>query len=461
LKRKGFFKNQKTKLNNDDKAAVCNLANRLASFSLPFAKYFKSSTKSMHTIANQFLQGLILSSASNCVDMSLVVKDSHNQSLNHFLSDSVWKWQAVMDALSKRCFQHFASFKDPVALLIDESSIPKKGKHSVGVAHQYCGQTGKQDNCQVGVFGALCSGNLVSIIQSKIYLPKEWISNKARSKKAAIPENEQYKTKIELAEEIIFHVWKKLKLKFSFVSFDAFYGRDLALLQSLCKEGITFMADIAENQSIYLSSFNIEIPGKKPGRGRTPKHAKPCATKISVREYEKGLKKRDYKKITVRKGTKGNIRASFHKRTVWLFNAENKTRSCFTLLIRKDDDGTIRYSLTNSRKHLPTLAFMQGQRYFVERAFQDAKQQVGLNEYQVRGYSAWHRHITMSMMAMQFITEEKSRQKEVGKYFTSADIVKLLIFILPSKPINLLELTLRIKNKNKAYEPLVKLRKAG
>ena len=393
--------------------------------------------------------------------MSEVVEKCNNQSLNHFLSDSVWQWQPILDALSKRCFKLFLSLKDPVALLIDESSFPKKGKHSVGVSHQYCGQSGKQDNCQVGVFGALCSGNSVSIIQSKLYLPKEWINDKTRGKKAGIPQNEKYKSKIELAEEIILHVWKKLKLKFSFVSFDAFYGRDLSLLNSLSQAGIIFMADIPENYSIYLEPFDIKVPKKKEGRGRMPIHAKPCASKISVSQYEKGLKRKDFKKITIRKGTKESIKSFFHKRTVWLFNDESKTRSCYILLIRKDEDGTTRYSLTNSKKQLPKLAFMQGQRYFVERAFQDAKQQLGLNEYQVRSYSAWQRHITMSIMASQFLTEEKIRQKKVQTYFTSADIVKLLVAILPENKLSLEELILKIKKKNKPYEGLVKSIKPG
>lgn len=416
----------------------------------------------MHTVANQFLHGLVLSSSSNCVEMSDAVPNCNNQSLNHFLSDSVWKWQPVMDAISRRCFKLFLSLKDPIALLIDESGIPKKGKHSVGVAHQYCGQTGKQDNCQVGVFGALCSGNLVSIIQSKLYLPKEWLCDKKKCAKAGVPEDQgKYKSKIELAEEIIFHVWRNLKLKFSFVSFDAFYGRDFSLLQRLDKASITFVADIPETQSIYLKPFDIIVPEKKPGRGRPPIHAKPNATKVSVKEYAEGLMKKEYKKITVRKGTQANIRAYFHKRTVWIFNPNSKTKSRFVLLIRKDEDGALRYSLTNSKKHLPKLAFMQGQRYFVERAFQDAKQQMGLNQYQVRKYQSWYRHITMNMLAMQFITEEKTRQKSVEIYYTTADIVAFLTQLLPKRVITLEELKLRIKKKNKRLKRLVKSKKPG
>lgn len=414
----------------------------------------------MHSVANQFLHGLVLSSSSNCVEMSDSVPDCNHQSLNHFLTDSVWQWQKVMDALSRRCFKLFLSLKDPVALLIDESGIPKKGKHSVGVSHQYCGQTGKQDNCQVGVFGALCSGNLVSIIQSKLFLPKEWVSDKKKCVKAGIPEDlREYKGKIELAEEIIFHVWRNLNLKFSFVSFDAFYGRDFSLLQRLDKASITFMADIPETQSIYLKSFDVAIPIRKAGRGRPSIHAKPNTPKISVKEYAEGLKKKEFKKITVRKGTKANIKASFHKRTVWIFNPNNKTKSRFVLLIRKDEDGSLRYSLTNSWKHLPKLAFMQGQRYFVERAFQDSKQEIGLNQYQVRKYQSWYRHITMNMLAMQFITEEKTRQKTVERYYTTADIIELLIHLLPKRILTLEELELKIIEKNKHLKKLVKSKK--
>lgn len=457
MTRKGFLK-LKLKNKNDEKTyAIGLLANRLAAFSSTFAKYFKSSTKSIHSVADQFLQGLILSPISNCQAIAKVVEASNNQSLNHFLSDSVWNWQIVMDALSKRCFKLFSLQKNPVALLIDESSFPKKGKNSVGVGHQYCGQTGKQDNCQIGVFGALCSGHFVSIIQSKLYLPKDWINNPKKCFKAGVPETEvKYKSKIDLAREIIFHVWKTLKLKFSYVSFDAFYGRDLNLLECLDKNGIVFMADIPESHIVYLKDFYLRIPKKKAGRGRTPIHARPSIKGIKLKEYVRSLKSNEFRSITIRKGTDGNIKASFHKKIVWLLNEETSKKIRFTLLIRKDFDGKIRYSLTNSSKNIKCIATMQGQRYFVERAFQDAKQQTGMNQYQVRGYAGWNRHITMSILAMQFITEEKLRQKDVELYFTSADIFEILILLLPKRNLTLSELENQIKKKNKKPQRLVR-----
>ncbi len=122
-------------------------------------------------------------------------------------------------------------------------------------------------------------------------------------------------------------------------------------------------------------------------------------------------------------------------------------------MIRKDVDGIIRYSLSNSRYKFAKLAYMQGQRYFIERAFQDAKQQVGLNQYQTRSYAGWYRHVSMSMLAMQFITEEK-KHKEV--YLTIGDIVKLIMLLIPAKKVILKELNKQIKKKNKRYKSLVK-----
>ena len=111
-------------------------------------------------------------------------------------------------------------------------------------------------------------------------------------------------------------------------------------------------------------------------------------------------------------------------------------------------------------KNLSTLAFMQGQRYFIERAFQDAKQQTGMNQYQVRGYAGWYRHITMSMLAMQFLTEEKLRQKDIKVYLTSADIINLFTLLLPKKNITLKDLQRMIKKKNKHAQRLVKYSKS-
>lgn len=116
----------------------------------------------------------------------------------------------------------------------------------------------------------------------------------------------------------------------------------------------------------------------------------------------KKLKLSDWRKLTVRASSTGELKAYFHRVTVWLFDEQAVKKCKFTLLIRKDVNGDVSFHLTNSTAHLQRLAYMQAQRYFVERAFRDAKQELGTDQYQVRGYAAWHKHMALVMMAQLF-----------------------------------------------------------
>lgn len=172
-----------------------------------------------------------------------------------------------------------------LCLVIDESGIPKKGKQSAGVERQYCGAIGKTDNCQVGVFAALSCGALVSIIKAVLYLPKSWTDDKARMAKVGVPSGcYRYKTKIEMPLlELIIDIKKRLKIRFQWVVFDAFYGRDLGLLRELERISVIFMAQIPESHNVFLNDFELKIPKQKSVRGRKARKPKPTRTPISIK----------------------------------------------------------------------------------------------------------------------------------------------------------------------------------
>ena len=335
---------------------------------------------------------------------------SDHQALNHFLSESVWDWNAVSDQVAIRFYRLIERLHAiaNLCLIIDESGIPKKGDQLAGVTRQYCGATGKIDNCQVGVFAALSCGALVSIIKAVFYLPKSWIDDKKRLDKVGVPtECRTYRSKIDIALDLIVDIKKRLKIPFQWVVFDAFYGRDLGLLSELHRLSITFMAQIPQSHHVFLNDFELKIPQPKSKRGRPFTKRKPTRTSLSVTQYVKRLKTSNWKKLTVRTSSTGVLKAYFHRVPVWLFDEQAVKKCRFTLLIRKDMNGDISFHLTNSNAHLQRLAYMQAQRYFVERAFRDAKQQLGMDQYQVRGYSAWHKHMALVMMAQLFIRQEK------------------------------------------------------
>lgn len=426
-------------------------AERLMAFLTSFRKPFEDSKKSLFGKAQWVVQGILSAPRKNLQVIAQSLGKSDHQALNHFLSDSIWDWTAVSDQVAIRFYKLIERLNAVanLCLIIDESGIPKKGDHSAGVTRQYCGATGKIDNCQVGVFAALSCGALVSIVKAVLYLPKSWIDDKRRLDKVAVPsECRRYKSKIDIALKLIIDIKKRLKIPFQWVVFDAFYGRDLGLLRELHRLSITFMAQIPESHHVFLHDFDLKIPQSKSKRGRPFTKLKPTRTSLSVTEYVKRLKFSHWRKLTVRTSSTGVLKAYFHRVSVWLFDEQALKKCKFTLLIRKDVNGDISFHLTNSTAHLQRLACMQAQRYFVERAFRDAKQELGMDQYQVRGYAAWHRHMALVMMTQLFIQQEKVIIDSKHTAVSTQDVVRILtLLILPPK--NLHHTIQQIITKNK------------
>ncbi len=151
------------------------------------------------------------------------LQESNQQRLHHFITQSKWNVRQVMDVVTLQFWKLIESLglTADSCLIIDEAGNPKKGRHSAGVKRQYCGQVGKIENCQVGVFGALCAGSLVNLVQGSLF------------------GTATNGSKIELAKSIIRHVMKELKLPVRWICFDAFYGRDAALLADLIKNTLS------------------------------------------------------------------------------------------------------------------------------------------------------------------------------------------------------------------------------
>ncbi len=337
----------------------------------------------------------------------------NDQQLHHLLTQAKWDVDQLMDRVTADFAQLIEDhgLSADLALLIDESSFPKKGRHSAGVSRQYCGQRGKIDNCQVGVFGALSAGSLVNLVQAKLYQPGKAVS------------------KIDHARAIIDHVTQERKIAVRWVSFDAFYGRDAALLASLVKGRREFVADVPDTHQVWLTPFQMRVPEKMGSRGRAPIHARPTQASVSLREYGRSLGRKDWRTILVRYQSRGKLKAKFHRKDVYILNPLTGRRMKLTLLIRKDPDGAIKYSLCHAPKYIRTrtLAYRQCKRYFIEQAFREGKMELGLNEYQTRSELGWLRHMALCMLTQLFINTEKLRHKTRNRLKLSAgDILRLI-----------------------------------
>lgn len=372
----------------------------------------------------QYLSGLLHECKSNIERMVERIPESDYDQLQHFISNSPWDSLAVMDTVAEKVYDSLSvsptrqGGTSGVGLVIDECGWEKSGKKSVGVAYQYIGQVGKVANGQVGVFASLCNGEQVGLLQGRLYLPQEWVDDKARCRKAGIPEAEQiYRTKPELAVEIL----KSLpaSVTYDWVGGDSVYGNSPVVRQHLYAKKQEFVLDVGEELGVYLEPPQLYIPVKKAGRGRTPT-AYVCDQKpLSLKQVLEQTPEERWQTITHRHGTKGPLTRKAVILDVYLWKPERETAiESVQLLISTEVDGSeVKYSLCytpEGKTSLITALFRQMQRYWCERAFQNVKEQLGMHQYQVRSWRAWYHHIALTLMALHFILQiQKDNQDEM------------------------------------------------
>lgn len=359
--------------------------------------------------------------------MAEIVPQADSQALHHFLAHSPWDARAVMDQVARDVDALLGGDSDS-CLLLDETCFPKKGKKSVGVARQWMGRQGKTDNCQVAVFAALARGRCVSLIDAELYLPQEWVKDSERCEAAGVPqERRMLKTKPTLALELVRRA-RRNGARFAWIAADGGYGQDRALLRALDDEGETFIIDVHRNQRLFLEEPNR--PTQQGLEGRSPSAAPVCAEAWVAQQPPEA-----WEEVWIRHTSQGELRVEALRATVWLLEGKDAQARCWQLVVtrEKGDSEAIKYSLSNAAAStsLSRLAYMQRQRYWVERAFQEAKNEAGLDEYQARSWQAWHHHVALVMMALLFLLRERQLQKDALPLLSARDVKLLLAQVLP------------------------------
>ncbi len=333
----------------------------------------------------------------------------------------------------------------------------KKGNNSVGVARQYCGTVGKVENGQVAVFAGLSTENSYALIDAALFLPQEWTTDLARCKKAGIPKEFQgYKSKPELAIDIIKRQQKN-GIRFDYIAADGLYGNSPDLLNNIDAMGLLFVVDVHSDQRVYLTAPIIRIPEPKGIKGRKPTVPKIIdeVKAVEVRDLITNIPKEQWEKVTLRKGTKEVLLCSVYVKKIYTWEVGTPEAKERLLIIRKSNTSNgavIKYALSNAREGKYTnqeLAQMQAQRYFIERTFQDAKQQAGMSQYQVRGWLAWHHHIALVMLALEFILKEKILFKNEFPLLTANDIREVFINVYAVKGATIDEVMKQMKHRHK------------
>ncbi len=364
------------------------------------------------------------------------IPESNYQQLQHFISDSEWDALAVMNDVAENTNQSLESLTGEKGLILDESGNEKAGEKSVGVARQYIGNVGKVCNSQIGVYAGLSRADKISLVGAKLYLPRRWTNDKKRCEQAGIPKEERkYRTKPELGLEII----KELEglVEYDWVGGDSLYGNSPELRQSLRELGKAYVMDVGEELQVCLEKPQPYLPKSVSGRGRARSRLVIAEEKISLQKLIGEIQAGEWQRIEYREGTKGKLMREAVLKKVWIWKKGTaEVEETQVLISRKLDKTEVKYSLCNEPKDelsVEVALFRQMQRYWIERGFQEIKEQIGLHQYQVRGWKAWHHHIALTMMALHFILETQIENAENLPLMSCGDVKLMLGNILKNK----------------------------
>jgi len=352
---------------------------------------------------------------------------AQHQALLHFVGQSPWSDQRVLAKVGEMVLPAIERHGPVVAWIIDDTGYPKKGEHSVGVARQYCGQLGKQENCQVAVSLSLANHHASLPVAYRLYLPEDWSEDERRRDKVGVPKEISFKTKPEIALEQIAAACKA-GLPRGVVLMDAGYGCNTDLRTSISVLGLTYVAGILPNTTVWVSETEPLPPKKYSGRGRPPKLLRRSSEHkpVSVKELALGLPKKAWRTIEWREGTNELLSSRFARVRVRAAHRDYKlteSRPEEWLLIEwpKGDEEPSKYWLSTLPKKIAfrALVDMTKLRWRIERDYQELKQEVGIGDFEGRGWRGFHHHATLCIAAYGFLISERETIPPSGPRFAA------------------------------------------
>lgn len=340
-----------------------------------------------------------------------------HQSLHHLVADAPWSDEAVLEQVRAYVLPAMTS-KAPVrAWIVDDTGFPKKGKHSVGVARQYCGQLGKRDNCRVAVSLSVSTNTASLPIAVRLYLPESWANDEERRRQAGVPESIGFHTKPEIALAQIRQAVAE-KITSAPVLADAGYGVDHKFRAGITELGLSYVVGVQSSTSVWA-------PGKAPlpakpwsGQGRPPRLLRRNENHqpVAVRELALSLPSTAWRTITWRGGTKHALQSRFTALRVRPAHRDHEKAEPYAeewLLIEwpKGESEPTKYWLSTLPPSTPVreLVRMAKQRWIIERDYEELKQELGLGHYEGRGWRGFHHHATLCIAAYGFLIAERSR----------------------------------------------------
>jgi SRSO17 transposase len=369
-----------------------------------------------------YVTGLLLPGERKSVEPMAAKVDprkvsARHQSMHHFVAAAPWDEQTLLAVARDYALEQLERHAPVAAWLIDDTGIPKKGTHSVGVARQYCGALGKQDNCQVSVTVSLANSTMSVPCAYRLYLPEVWARDRERRRVAGVPREVTFATKREIA---LVEVDRLLgdDLPRAPVVADAGYGDVTAFREGLMHRGFSYVVGIKADTSVWLPGSEPLPPKRWSGRGRP-------ATRIrrSLRHHPRsagdlaaGLPARAWRTVRWREGTRGTMASRFaaaRVRPAHRDETRREPRPVEWLLIEwpHGESEPTKYWLSTIPEHvsLEELVRLAKIRWRIERDYEEMKSELGLDHYEGRGWLGFHHHGVLCIAAYAFLAAERAR----------------------------------------------------
>jgi SRSO17 transposase len=337
--------------------------------------------------AKRYVRGLLgRVERKNGWQLAEYLGDATPHAVQRLLGGAVWNSDRVRDELFRYVREHLQKPGAPGVLIVDETGFLKKGSKSAGVQRQYSGTAGRVENCQVGVFLALASSRGRALIDRELYLPKSWSGDVARRKEAGVPLEVEFATKPQLAQGMLARAFES-GFSPSWVLADEIYGSDSKFRRFLEERRQPFVLAVSSQQRLWveLRQRRLDALAKEIPDGQW--------FRLSVGDGEKGPRVYDWAAASFGLPAEGGL----------------KRWALFRRSVENPEDYAYYLCLAPAAATMRELAVAAGQRWSIECCFEAAKQETGLDEYEVRSWHGWHRHITLSMLALAFLSVVRSK----------------------------------------------------
>jgi SRSO17 transposase len=340
-----------------------------------------------------------------------------HQSLHHLVAEAPWDDERLLDRALDTILPSMLGQGPVVAWIVDDTGFPKKGKHSVGVARQYCGQLGKQDNCRVAVSLSVATEYSSMPVAFRLYLPEVWANDKERRSKTGVPEEIAFQTKPQIALDQIKRAQER-GIPTGVVLADAGYGNDAKFRERLSEWQLLYIAGIQSTVTVWKPGEQPKPAPQGNGLGRPSKLLQRDAEHrpVTVKDLALSLSEEEWKDIAWRQGVKKELASRFAALRVRPAHRDNlgvEPHPEEWLLIEwpKEESEPTKYWLSTlpANTALTDLVNQAKHRWIIERDYEELKQELGLGHFEGRGWRGFHHHATLCIAAYGFLVSERSR----------------------------------------------------